>query len=336
MNVVRGVLLCIAFALSSVVPTASAGPWVYKALADRLLLFASATQCPLDELSRWNCKRCVDPHFEMGQIITASSVGGQAYVGYSNTLNAIIVAFRGSTVLKNWIYDGMFVREGLRWGLERLCPECGAHEGFLKSYDAMRAQTLTALRTANSRHPGVPVYFTGHSLGAAEATLAFLDVTVNLAREFPPSRMHMIHFGSPRVGNAKFAAFFTSMTRNSVIARVVHARDAVPHLPPEATGYRHFPQEVWEKHGEYKVCDRTNGEDDNCSDSQTLLIPTDHIKYMGMDVRCKTLPGQVAPPSAIRKAATRLKSAVHHHDDPEPEWNPLEFVEHLHFGGHHG
>ena len=64
----------------------------------------------------------------------------------------------------------------------------------------------------------VPVLYTGHSLGGALATLA-------AARRAPET---LYTFGSPRVGNAEFAATLSG----TVIYRYVNCCDIVAYLPP--------------------------------------------------------------------------------------------------------
>jgi hypothetical protein len=71
----------------------------------------------------------------------------------------------------------------------------------------------------------VPVFYAGHSLGAAFATLA-------AARRRPAA---VYTFGSPRVGNRPFAESLASVA----IHRVVDDRDVVTTLPPPALGYKH-------------------------------------------------------------------------------------------------
>src|SRR5262249_54451343 len=75
-----------------------------------------------------------------------------------------------------------------------------------------------------------PVWLTGHSLGAALATLA-------AARWAAGHRVQGLYtFGSPRVGNAAFAA-----TVPGPCYRFVNNNDVVTRLPPPGlfAGYRH-------------------------------------------------------------------------------------------------
>ena len=74
-------------------------------------------------------------------------------------------------------------------------------------------------------HLTCPVFYTGHSLGAALVTLAALRRT--------PQAVYT--FASPRVGNEAFAASFGSLP----VFRIVDDEDALTSLPPEILGFRH-------------------------------------------------------------------------------------------------
>jgi hypothetical protein len=82
----------------------------------------------------------------------------------------------------------------------------------------------------------IPVYVTGHSLGAALATVA----TQNLEHDhrFPRFRDMIAAcytFGSPRVGNSHFEREF-----KSPIYRIVNTTDIVTTIPLLAMGYIHI------------------------------------------------------------------------------------------------
>lgn len=94
------------------------------------------------------------------------------------------------------------------------------HAGFQLALDSVWADIADELSGIKC-----PVYFTGHSLGAALATLA--------AARHPPRAAYT--FGSPRVGNQAFA----QSVQHLPIYRVVDDHDAVTWVPPEEFGYRH-------------------------------------------------------------------------------------------------
>ena len=94
------------------------------------------------------------------------------------------------------------------------------HEGFEEALDSVWEEVDVALSTLEC-----PVFYTGHSLGAALATLA--------AARRPPQAVYT--FGSPRVGNEAFAASL----RDVPVYRVVDDDDVVTTLPPKALGFKH-------------------------------------------------------------------------------------------------
>ena len=126
-----------------------------------------------------------------------------------------VLAFRGTEQqLKDFISD-----------LEVGRPPLGTtaidvHEGFKEAIDSVWPQIEAELAKLTC-----PLFYTGHSLGAALATLA-------AARRAPQA---VYTFGSPLVGNEAFVASL----RNVRVYRVVDETDAVTVVPPELLGYRH-------------------------------------------------------------------------------------------------
>lgn len=96
----------------------------------------------------------------------------------------------------------------------------GIHEGFAEALNSVWGSISMELSRL-----ACPVFFTGHSLGGALATLA-------AARRAPKA---LYTFGSPRVGNAAFAASLAA----TPVYRVVDDEDIITTVPPEALGFRH-------------------------------------------------------------------------------------------------
>lgn len=95
------------------------------------------------------------------------------------------------------------------------------HTGFLEALDSVwNDQIAPELEKVN-----LPIFYTGHSLGAALATLA-------VARKRPAAAYT---FGSPRVGNEPFAVSLAGVP----IFRVVDDADVITEVPPELLGFRH-------------------------------------------------------------------------------------------------
>jgi len=98
------------------------------------------------------------------------------------------------------------------------------HRGFANALGQIRSELDKALDTVQGK-----LVYTGHSLGAAMATL--------LASVRRPA--HLYTFGSPRVGNADFVATLSDLKSS----RYVDCCDVVTRMPPEMVGdYRHLGQ----------------------------------------------------------------------------------------------
>jgi hypothetical protein len=102
-----------------------------------------------------------------------------------------------------------------------LRKEAIVHRGFKRALDVVWDEIKSSLDQLGD----VPLFMTGHSLGAALATLA-------AARHTPRA---VYTFGSPLVGNHAFVE-----TLNGVpIHRVVDDIDGVTFVPPPLLGYEH-------------------------------------------------------------------------------------------------
>jgi hypothetical protein len=98
------------------------------------------------------------------------------------------------------------------------------HRGFKRALNSVWSAIDASLQAIDC-----PLFYTGHSLGAALATLA-------AARHAPAA---LYTFGSPRVGDERFVARLATVPTY----RVVHAADVVTTVPPELLGFRHAGEE---------------------------------------------------------------------------------------------
>ncbi|ERM98004.1 hypothetical protein AMTR_s00120p00025450 [Amborella trichopoda] len=165
----------------------------------------------------------------------------------------LVIAFRGTEQAKwkdLWT-DLMLVPAGLN--PERLGgdfkQEVQVHSGFLSAYDSVRNQILNLIKVSigfvedefemkSSWH----VYITGHSLGGALATLLALELSSSQLAKYDAIRVTMYNFGSPRVGNKRFAEIYNEKVRDSW--RIVNHRDIIPTVP-RLMGYCHVAQPVY-------------------------------------------------------------------------------------------
>ncbi|KAJ3097052.1 hypothetical protein HDU97_005311 [Phlyctochytrium planicorne] len=167
------------------------------------------------------------------------------YVGINHRREHTIVAFRGSRNMDNWLDDLLVARAD--------CPYPGAPE--------VREEVLNQVTIFNQLYPLYEVWFTGHSLGGALATLAAVDLRQTLQEALPAFRIKLLTFGQPRVGNSIWADWVDSLSFD-LSMRVVNQDDFTPHLPPSFSGFKHCPDEIWiaDDNGTTLLCSDDNGD----------------------------------------------------------------------------
>jgi hypothetical protein len=101
--------------------------------------------------------------------------------------------------------------------------EARVHRGFLAALDEVWEAVDERLQRVAAQ--GLSTWYTGHSLGAALATLA-------AARRKPAG---LFTFGSPRVGNEAFVRLLDGVA----VQRIVNCSDMAVTVPSGILGYRH-------------------------------------------------------------------------------------------------
>jgi hypothetical protein len=158
---------------------------------------------------------------------------GDTEAAYVATNRVAILAFRGTESVTDLWTDLAFSQVR------------GIHHGVLAAWEGV--WTGTKLRGDNKegirallleehqKHPDLPLYITGHSLGGALATVA---VQGALSDGIPVTALYT--FGSPRVGNEAFANEVATLARDrgTYIYRVVNQGDGVTELPK--WGFKHI------------------------------------------------------------------------------------------------
>ncbi len=189
------------------------------------------------------------------------------------------MAIRGTQPdkLQDWLADADFdLVDG---------PFGKVHDGFYRALRAVWREVLQTIR--NFQDNGQSLWFTGHSLGAALATL---NVATLRADDKPVYGLYT--FGQPRTGGRDFAANFNQDFKPRCF-RFVHNNDIVPRVPLRAMNYSHVGTFLYfDKDGKidddlswwYQVLDRVEGR------IEDLGKPgTDGIKDHSMDRYLKWL-----------------------------------------------
>ncbi|RLM64618.1 uncharacterized protein C2845_PM16G11180 [Panicum miliaceum] len=205
------------------------------------------------------------------------STDTQVAIWRDSSRRRLVVAFRGTeqSRWKDLRTDLMLVPAGLN--PERLGgdfkQEVQVHSGFLGAYDSVRNRIMALIKYAVGYQdeedaeniPRWHVYITGHSLGGALATLLALELSSSqMAKHHMPSFdpwngvifVTMYNFGSPRVGNRRFAEVYNAKVKDSW--RIVNHRDIIPTVP-RLMGYCHVEAPVYLKFGDSKDALVSNG-----------------------------------------------------------------------------
>lgn len=135
-----------------------------------------------------------------------------------------VLAFRGTEVTKK-----MDIKTDAK-AFKASVYEGRIHRGFAEAYKSIEIQVLKAVKS--KKIEDLPLYITGHSLGAAIATVAtqYLERDEDLRNQIAACYT----FGSPRVGNREF-----DRDLKSSVYRVVNTTDIVTVVPLLAMGYLH-------------------------------------------------------------------------------------------------
>lgn len=155
--------------------------------------------------------------------------GSQAY-SFSNNSD-IVIAFRG-TEPNEW----NDVKADLD-ATKALAETIGhVHRGFKKEVDDIWPQ-LEEMLVSNKKNLAKNLWFTGHSLGGAMASICAGRCLLSHI-DTSPIQIHT--FGSPRVGTKRY------INHAKVdYYRWVNNNDIVTHTPPAWLGYRHSGQEMY-------------------------------------------------------------------------------------------
>ena len=152
----------------------------------------------------------------------------------------LILAFRGTASIRNWITDAEFERVTIISGVDGSSSK--VHKGFNAAWNAVLGKLFHALGDTANAHACKPMFITGHSLGGALAQMAALALQRN---GFPVAQIYT--FGQPRVGNGDFKRRYEAALGDKTF-RVVYEEDIVarvPHLPAWHDPYRHAGTEVF-------------------------------------------------------------------------------------------
>lgn len=293
-----------------------------EAVAFRYLQYARVGFCTEQSIVDWDCgDMCDDTEIVPGTVKLIGPGEDSGVLGYVAQLpkhasSDCILSFRGSVNLKNWRSDATAIRvewppalstRALVRNEDGWCPSCLVHRGFALAYEELRDEMLSNIKSLGCRS----IDIAGHSLGAAVATLAAIDLR---GESLLVKVNNVWTYGSPRVGNSAFAEAFNKVAEKQGAEvpqwRVVHYHDPVPLVAP-TWFYKHTPQQVYysdRESSQYEVCQwqkQNYVENTTCGvmslthqDLVDGLLNNDHVNYMGKTFALKKMNAKCVPKNA--------------------------------------
>lgn len=188
---------------------------------ERAIFLAAICGQTYDQFTNTDGSFIVPLNYSVRYTIQAKTIGDvwERFGFIIESPKEIIIAFRGTSSKTDWISDIIASQMKFKYIKE----DCYTHRGFTKIYSSARNGIISALAKLS---PDKTLFITGHSLGAALATLCAIDIAANTAYSSP----QIFIYGSPRVGDLAFVKAFTKYVRRSY--RISNPFDAVTHTPP--------------------------------------------------------------------------------------------------------
>ena len=213
------------------------------------------------------------------------------YIAVSHALRVLVVAFRATDCTRQLIDE--LLESVITPSQDFLNGKVQAY--FKTAFEDLWQYMKPKVKALISKNPSHQIWVTGHSLGGALASLASAWLAYyNIA---PRQNIILYTFGSPRVGDYKYAVQHDQLVNNSW--RVVNFDDIVPHLPPlilptiKSGPYHHgvevfYNEKAISVHSAHRECHGTpRDEDKTCSRSKRpfLNLPesiTRHKNYFNI------------------------------------------------------
>eukprot|EP00842_Homolaphlyctis_polyrhiza_P002073 jgi/Hompol1/2867/HPOL_006200-RA len=196
--------------------------------------YARSTYC-LEGLADWQCATC---KALATQGTTNVSLLGDpinnsfGFVAVNPPSKLIVLAFRGTRNLDNWIKDLMAANSTGTNQTTRADAEfpgspaeSRVHMGFLAAWEFLRDDAIARVGWHLNQNPDYTILVTGHSLGGAIATMASVDLVTRA--NINANKIIIMTINQPRVGNPIFAQWIASFDFQDSL-RLVNENDLTP------------------------------------------------------------------------------------------------------------
>ncbi len=161
----------------------------------------------------------------LGDIVHFDAASTQAFVASGDGIT--YASFRGSQEPADWLKNARFLPSTNEMGAT-------VHTGFVEALDEVWGEFEPAISASGS-----PVMVTGHSLGAALASLAALRLAMGGGEVAA-----VYTYGQPRTGHGSFRDLYEPAI-GAVTYRFVNHIDLVTRVPLLLQGYRHVGRRMY-------------------------------------------------------------------------------------------
>lgn len=246
--------------------------------------FARAAYCDPKTVTDLTCGAPCDAVKTLKVLASGGDEGAtpRFFIGQHPDSQSVIVAHEGTDPEKilSIANDAKFAQVDMN---STLFPKAASgskvHDGFQETQGRTADIVLSTVKSALSSTGFKRVLVTGHSLGAAVATL---DATMLRMQLDSSVQVDSVVFGLPRVGNQEFADMVDSMLPG--FTHVTNNDDPVPIVPPRFLSFQHPQGELHITSVDSKTGDATmeacpGQENENCSEGNSLLSASvqDHL-----------------------------------------------------------
>ncbi|KAJ7708690.1 alpha/beta-hydrolase [Mycena rosella] len=234
--------------------------------------FARIAYCSSQSITTWTCG---EPCKALPNVTFLQSGGDQGliplyFVAHDADDQSIVVAHEGtdSKNILSILNDAKFGLVDLN--VTRFPDTAGkgikVHSGFQETFERTADGLLAGVMKGLADTGAKKVVVTGHSLGAAVATMtgALIKKSVD-----PSVEVTVTGFGLPRGGNQAWADFLDS---DVGVTFMSNQNDPVPSVPPRFTGFQHSSGEIHITDDTQKNFVACPGQDnENCATGNSLL-----------------------------------------------------------------
>ncbi|KAK7026324.1 lipase-3 domain-containing protein [Favolaschia claudopus] len=233
--------------------------------------FSRVAYCPSEQITAWKCGK---PCEELKGIKFLQS-GGDAglvplyFIAHDTQEETLVVAHEGTDPFKflSIINDAKFKLVALNASRfpEAAGTDIQVHDGFQETFERTADGLLSGVKAGLASTGVKKVLVTGHSLGAALASMTGALIKDNVGSDVDVT---VTTFGMPRGGNKAWADFLDSKLG---LTFVTNKHDPVPIVPPKSLGFQHSSGEI-HINGDQTDLVACEGQDNiNCSTGNSLI-----------------------------------------------------------------